>query len=43
LRRFPLIAAELARLLHTPLPVVLAWTLEELFFWHDTCAELAEM
>lgn len=38
----PLIAAECARELRTPLPLVLAWTLEELFFWHDACAELME-
>lgn len=38
----PLIAVECAKVLHTPLPTVLTWTLAELFFWHDAAAELLE-
>jgi hypothetical protein len=41
LRSVPLIAAELAVFSHTPLPVILGWSLQELFFWHSEVSELA--
>lgn len=37
----PLIAAELAQLSHTPLPIVLGWGLDELYFWHAEYCDLA--
>jgi hypothetical protein len=41
LRRVPLIAAEFAAFSHTPLPVILGWSLQELFFWHSEFCDLA--
>jgi hypothetical protein len=41
LARVPALAAGVARLLHTPLPVILGWPLGDLYFWHEEACEIA--
>ena len=42
LARIPRLAGEVAQAFNTPLPMVLAWPVDQILFWHNEAALIAE-